>query len=513
MKQPFQDYYKVLQVPPEASKEVIRAAYKRLSKIYHPDVNQDRNAQEMMSQINVAFSVLGDEKKRREYHELWEQRMGFGGGRNRNTRNSHNTGFCSGATANPGGYQRSTYQGRTDSGAADWRSRNNSKGYQSAYSNGKTDGRTYSRGNGAYQSNTAYSGAGSRGGYGTATDNQGRGGYAQGTDGQNWNGYASGNGNARDTQGSYQNSGYRGNQACTGPADQRHPAFQTIEHYFKCLRKHQWNEAYQQLTNGDREHATQAEFAEWQNTVIRCYEMIRYQIKYYKTYRNCKLDDVIYDTIIEYSVAVTDSDVRTLESSTETLHKYVAFNGYSWRVCLGMSSLKQSILRFRLLAEKKGNFDPMDLYHNAVRRRDTLTSLFSESGFYEDAEKEEYRYQRYHRPFSLLVFHIRCENPDREPFCLCHCANVLSRNLRKTDIPARLENNRLICLLAETPLAGAQKALVKFMALISRSQTEPYQVSTGLVAYQGYANLKDAVYAACSEANFTKNELVFSQYE
>ncbi len=61
------DYYKVLQVDPEAEEEVIKAAYKRLSAKYHPDRNGAPDATERMARINAAHDVLGDAERREAY--------------------------------------------------------------------------------------------------------------------------------------------------------------------------------------------------------------------------------------------------------------------------------------------------------------------------------------------------------------------------------------------------------------------------------------------------------------
>lgn len=61
------DYYRTLQVDPEADPDVIKAAYKRLVQKYHPDVNQDPEAADKMAQIMEAWEVLSDPAARAEY--------------------------------------------------------------------------------------------------------------------------------------------------------------------------------------------------------------------------------------------------------------------------------------------------------------------------------------------------------------------------------------------------------------------------------------------------------------
>jgi len=61
------DYYALLQVDPEAEPEVIDAAYRRLATKYHPDVNGSPEALERMKQMNAAYDVLSDPRKRAEY--------------------------------------------------------------------------------------------------------------------------------------------------------------------------------------------------------------------------------------------------------------------------------------------------------------------------------------------------------------------------------------------------------------------------------------------------------------
>jgi len=61
------DYYAILQVHPQADREVIGAAYRRLAARYHPDVNGSSDAVERMRQLNAAYEVLSDPASRAAY--------------------------------------------------------------------------------------------------------------------------------------------------------------------------------------------------------------------------------------------------------------------------------------------------------------------------------------------------------------------------------------------------------------------------------------------------------------
>jgi curved DNA-binding protein CbpA len=61
------DYYAILQVHPEADREVIGAAYRRLAAKYHPDVSTSPDAAEKMKQLNEAYEVISDPARRAAY--------------------------------------------------------------------------------------------------------------------------------------------------------------------------------------------------------------------------------------------------------------------------------------------------------------------------------------------------------------------------------------------------------------------------------------------------------------
>lgn len=65
------DYYKILGVTKDASKEQIAKAYRNLAQKWHPDKhpNNREAAEKKMRDINAAFSVMNDAKKRAQFDQ------------------------------------------------------------------------------------------------------------------------------------------------------------------------------------------------------------------------------------------------------------------------------------------------------------------------------------------------------------------------------------------------------------------------------------------------------------
>ncbi len=59
--------YETLEVNENATPAEIKKAYRSLAKKYHPDMNKDPKAEDKFKEINAAYEVLGDEKKKSQY--------------------------------------------------------------------------------------------------------------------------------------------------------------------------------------------------------------------------------------------------------------------------------------------------------------------------------------------------------------------------------------------------------------------------------------------------------------
>jgi curved DNA-binding protein len=69
----FIDYYQVLGVTKTASEKDIKAAYRKLARKYHPDLNpNDQEAHKKFQQLNEANEVLSDPEKRKKYDQYGE---------------------------------------------------------------------------------------------------------------------------------------------------------------------------------------------------------------------------------------------------------------------------------------------------------------------------------------------------------------------------------------------------------------------------------------------------------
>jgi molecular chaperone DnaJ len=108
------DYYEVLGLQRNASQEEIRAAFRKMARQYHPDVNKAADAEERFKEINEAYAVLSDEEKRAAYDryghagvngqggmpdfssvdfsDIFGEFFGFGGSSSRRQRNAPHRG-------------------------------------------------------------------------------------------------------------------------------------------------------------------------------------------------------------------------------------------------------------------------------------------------------------------------------------------------------------------------------------------------------------------------------------
>ncbi|MDO5045295.1 DnaJ C-terminal domain-containing protein [Campylobacter sp.] len=68
--------YDTLGISKGASSDEIKKAYRRLARKYHPDINKDPGAEDKFKEINAAYEILSDEKKRAQYDQYGDAMFG-----------------------------------------------------------------------------------------------------------------------------------------------------------------------------------------------------------------------------------------------------------------------------------------------------------------------------------------------------------------------------------------------------------------------------------------------------
>jgi diguanylate cyclase (GGDEF)-like protein len=111
--------------------------------------------------------------------------------------------------------------------------------------------------------------------------------------------------------------------------------------------------------------------------------------------------------------------------------------------------------------------------------RDALTGLYNRRYFDALCRREVARAQRYHRPLSLLMLDLDRFKPINDTFghaagdhLLVHLAEVLERNLRESDVAARIGGDEFIVLSSETDGRDARKLAEKIRAILTDAHVD-----------------------------------------
>lgn len=129
----YKDYYAILEIPRDADEQTIKSAFRRMARVYHPDVNANKaEATEKFKEINEAYTVLSDADKRARYdlfngrYEQYQHTTTGGAGQRAGYGSAGNTGpqpgYRSAGNAGPQpGFGSASGAGRSSAGPSQQR--------------------------------------------------------------------------------------------------------------------------------------------------------------------------------------------------------------------------------------------------------------------------------------------------------------------------------------------------------------------------------------------------------
>lgn len=104
----FIDYYQVLGINKNATKEDVKKAYRKLARKYHPDLNpEDKEAHKKFQQINEANEVLSDPEKRKKYDQYgkdWQHADAYEHARQSQPSGQYGGGYGQSNSSGSGGF-------------------------------------------------------------------------------------------------------------------------------------------------------------------------------------------------------------------------------------------------------------------------------------------------------------------------------------------------------------------------------------------------------------------------
>ena len=373
------DYYETLQVHPKAGREVIKAAYRKLTALNHPDVCREPASEERMKRINLAYEVLMDEKRRRIFHEDWLE-----------------------------------------------------------HTNVKEPGKSALR---TRESKPA---------------------------------------SAEDLR-----------------------AFSCLNLYFNCLERKKFEEAYQYITETEKGFIRARDFIEWQEAVAKVIEISTVRIQEFKKHRDYESrPGVRHFSAYEFEVSLSEKNRVTGKIGRNSFSKMVVKDGGVYGVLVGYDNLRPLVNKFNVLAEIKENKDAISRFQELETKYDQESGLLNKKGLLEEAGREEARFKRYGRMFSIVfVDCIHEEGELEKQELLSFLIGRIRRSIRSLDIFARWDKQGFVLLLPETGREEAEAVAEKLEGLFGDEEicvgnhVTRLRIQTGTAEYNGHS-LMETIYKA-----------------
>jgi len=251
--------------------------------------------------------------------------------------------------------------------------------------------------------------------------------------------------------------------------------------YLSYISKSNYQSAYQLLSKEDQKNISSKQFDRWQTLVAEIFELISYECDFHNMFKEIKVNNCYFETCIRMHVKVVEKNHLMGRIEEDSFYKNVVYEGDLWRIYLGHNNLKGIIEKFYVLASLKKKKNKSIGSMNTMQR--------NRNDFFEKAQREQARYNRYGNIFTLVL----CETKE----CYIEEVNqVLTQVLRRLDIACRYNKYAYLILLPETNEKSAQRVAKKIeQSLKEKINSNNYLPITFKMIEQQHDNLEDLLNA------------------
>jgi len=273
--------------------------------------------------------------------------------------------------------------------------------------------------------------------------------------------------------------------------------------YYGCLERRDFSAAYKYVSLYEKDFIREKDFLEWQEAAVEIIEISDIKIREFKKHRNFESrPGRLHYNAYEFEVSLLEKSNATGKISRNSFTRMVIKENDEYCVLLGHDNLRPIINKLRVMAEMKDKKDAVSRFQEYDSRFDPVTGIMNKRGFLEEAKKEEARFNRYGRVFSILF--IDCKDNggiSRKDELMQFVIGIIRKNIRNLDMFAIWGENAFVLLLPETGNTEAEAVAEKLKLLFEDqeicvgSQVVKVRLRTGVSEYNKHS-LVETIYKA-----------------
>ena len=280
-------------------------------------------------------------------------------------------------------------------------------------------------------------------------------------------------------------------------------AYNCLSLYYGCLERSDFRAAYKYISDYEKGFIREKDFLEWQEAAVEIIEISNIQIREFKRHRNFESrPGRLHYNAYEFEVLLLEKSNVTGKITQNSFTRMVFKENDEYCVFIGHDNLRPIINKLRVMAEMKDKKDTVSRFQEYDSKFDANTGIMNKRGFLEEAKKEEDRFNRYGRVFSILF--IDCKDSggvSRKDELLQFIIGIIRRNIRNLDMFAIWGENAFVVLLPETENDEAEAVAKKLKLLFENqeicvgSQVVKVRLRTGVSEYNKHS-LVETIYKA-----------------